>query len=138
MYAQSAITGTVIGNDNRPVDAVSVNVTRADRSITRETTTDALGSFRFASLLPGIYTVTARKVGYRSAEHVAIRVAAGQTINVVVTLTQAPRQLSTIQVVSSPTSIDASTPELSLRLDRQYTELLPSGRTASSLIALVP
>src|SRR5688500_16748105 len=132
MYAQSAITGTVIGNDNRPIDAVSVNVTRADRSITRETTTDALGSFRFASLLPGIYTVTARKVGYRSAEHAAMRVAAGQTINVVVTLTQAPRQLSTIQVVSSPTSVDTAKPGLAPRLARQCPALPPSRRSATT------
>ena len=138
VYAQSAITGTVIGNDNRPVDAVAVSAVRADRTIAREATTDALGTFRLGSLSSGIYTVTARKVGYRSAEQSAIRVPAGQTINVVVTLTQAPRQLSTIQVVTSPTSVDAATPELSLRLDRQFTELLPSGRTASSLIALVP
>jgi len=137
-HAQSSITGTVLGNDSRPVDAVSVNAVRSDKSIVRDAVTDASGTFRLTSLSPGIYTVTARKIGYRSAELLGVRVAEGQTLNLSVTLTQAPRQLSTIHVVTSPTSIDASTPELSVRLDRQVTALLPSARTASSLIALVP
>jgi hypothetical protein len=138
LSAQSAITGTVLGSDNRPIDAVSVSAVRGDRSVAREATTDGQGAFRLGGLTPGVYTVSARKVGYRSVEQAAIRVPAGQTVNVVVTLTQAPRQLSTIEVITSPTSVDASTPELTMRLDRRFTELLPSGRTASSLIALVP
>ncbi|MEX2154467.1 MAG: TonB-dependent receptor [Gemmatimonadaceae bacterium] len=136
--AQGTITGTVLGTDNRPVDAASVSAIRSDRSIAREAVTDARGTFRLAQLSPGVYTVTARKLGYRSAELPGIRLAEGQALSLNVTLTQAPRQLSTIQVVTSPTSIDASTPELSVRLDRYVTELLPSARTASSLIALVP
>ncbi|MGH7680117.1 MAG: TonB-dependent receptor [Gemmatimonadaceae bacterium] len=137
-YSQSAITGTVIGNDGRPVDAVTVTAVRADRSVAREAVTDVRGTFRLNELLPGVYSVTARKVGYRSAELPGVRVAAGQVLDVSVTLTQAPRQLSTITVVMSPTAVDASATELPVRLDREYTALLPSARTASSLIALVP
>ncbi|MGH7680118.1 MAG: TonB-dependent receptor, partial [Gemmatimonadaceae bacterium] len=137
-YSQSAITGTVIGNDGRPVDAVSVTAVRADRSIAREASTDSSGTFRLAPLTPGTYSVSARKVGYRSAELPGVRVALDQTLNVSVTMTQAPRQLSTIQIVTSPTSIDATSPALVMRLEREYTALLPSARTASSLIALVP
>jgi hypothetical protein len=136
--AQSAITGTVRGDDDRPVEAVSVNAISSDRSVARDAMTDARGVFQLTTLSPGIYTVTARKIGYRPAELFGIRVAAGQTLQLTVAMTRAPRQLSTIRVVTSPTSIDASTPELSLRLDRQATALLPTARTASSLIALVP
>ena len=136
--AQGAITGTVLGSDSRPVDAASVSAVRGDRSIAREATTDASGAFRLGELAPGVYTITARKLGFRSAELAGVRVAAGQTLNVSVTLTQAPRQLSTIDVVTSPTSVDASTTELTMRFDRTFTELLPSARTSSSLIALVP
>src|SRR6185503_1398208 len=135
--AQSAIAGTVLDN-GRPVEGAAVYAQRSDNSIAREAITDASGGFRLTPLTPGLYTVTVRKVGYRSAEQRAVRVAEGQTVSLGVLLTQAPRQLSTIQVVTSPTSIDASTPELTTRLDRQFTELLPSARDASSLIALIP
>src|SRR5213079_3187726 len=67
-----------------------------------------------------------------------LRVAESQTLTLDVSLTRAPRQLSTIVVVSSATSIDASTAAVSMRLERQITELLPTARDASSLIALVP
>jgi hypothetical protein len=138
LKAQSAISGMVLGTDNRPVEAVTVIASRADRTVTREAITDAQGRFRLGPLTAGSYTVTARKLGYQSAELVAVRVPENQTVSVNVTLTQAPRQLSTIEVVTSPTSVNASTPELTIRLDRRYTELVPSARTATSLIALVP
>jgi hypothetical protein len=138
MYAQSAITGAVASTDGRPVDGVSVTALALDRTIAREATTDERGAFRLAPLTPGVYAVTARKLGFRSAELASVRVAIDQTVNVSVTLTQAPLQLSTIYVVYSPTAVDISTPELSVRLDREFTALLPSARTASSLIALVP
>jgi len=135
--AQSAIHGIVLEN-GKPVDAAAVTAVRSDKTLTRDAITDTDGRFRLAPLTAGTYVITVRKLGYRSAERPAVRVADGQSVNLSVSLTQAPMQLSTIQVVSSPTSIDATTPELTLRLDREFTELLPTARDASSLIALVP
>lgn len=71
-------------------------------------------------------------------ELVSVRVAEGQTVSLSVTLTQAPRQLSTIQVVTSRTAIDVARPELTMSIDRTFSELLPATREASGLIALVP
>lgn len=135
--AQGVIAGTVLEN-GKPVESAAVYAQRLDKTIARESIAGADGSFRLAPLTAGIYTVTVRKVGYRSAEQSGVRVAEGQTVTLNVLLTQAPRLLSTIRVITSPTSIDASTPEVSMRLDRQFTELLPGARDASSLIALVP
>ena len=133
----SAITGTVLDN-GKPVEAATVHAERSDKSVARDALTDARGMFRLAPLTAGVYTVTVRRVGYRSAELPGVRVAEAHTLNLSVSLTQAPRQLSTIHVVTSPVQIDATTPELTMRLDREFTELLPSARDASSLIALVP
>jgi hypothetical protein len=133
----SAITGTVLDN-GKPVEAATVHAERSDKSVARDALTDARGMFRLAPLTAGVYTVTVRRVGYRGAELPGVRVAEAHTLNLSVSLTQAPRQLSTIQVVTSPVQIDATTPALTMRLDREFTELLPSARDASSLIALVP
>src|SRR5258708_9183873 len=111
---------------------------RRDKSVGRGAVTDAEGRFRLAPLTAGLYTVTVRKLGYRSVTQQAVRVAEGQSVSLSVSLTQAPLLLSTIQVVTSPTSIDAATPEMALRLDRETTQMLPTARDASSLIALVP
>jgi hypothetical protein len=132
----SAIVGRVASEGGRPVSGATVAA--RSESVSREAVTDSAGAFRFSALAAGLYTLTVRRVGYRSAEITAVRVAIGQTVSLEVTLTQAARQLSTIHVVTSPISVDVGTPELSLRLDRTFTELLPSARDASSLIALIP
>ena len=132
------ISGRVIANDRAAVPEATVTALRADRTVAREALSAADGSFRLAALSPGSYTVVVRRVGYRSAELPGVRVAEAQTVTLVVTLTQAPRQLSTINVVTSPVTVDPSTPSLTVRLDREFTALLPSARTATSLLSLVP
>jgi hypothetical protein len=135
--AQSAIAGRVV-EGGAPVASAAVYATRSDSSVARETITSADGLFRLAPLTAGLYTVTVRKLGYRSASEAAVRVADGQTVALTVSLTRGARLLSTIRVVSSPTSIDPSTVALTTRLERDVMEVLPTARDASSLIALVP
>jgi hypothetical protein len=133
-----AITGVVASTENIPLGNASVHAARSDGAMTRDFTTSADGAFRLTGLSAGLYRISIRKVGYRNAEVAAVRVAEAQTVTLRVTLTQAPRQLSTIQVVASPISIDATTPEISARLDRSFTQQLPTARDAASLIALIP
>lgn len=134
----SAISGKVLDNMRAAVTEATVTALRADRTVAREVTTGEGGSFRLAPLTPGIYTVVVRKVGLRSAELPGVRVAEAQTVTLEVSLTQAPRQLSTINVVTSPVTVDVSAPSITVRLDREFTQLLPSARTATSLLSLVP
>lgn len=134
----SAISGKVLDNQRVAVGEATVTALRPDRTVAREAQTGEGGAFRLAPLNAGIYTIIVRKVGYRSAELPGVRVAEGQVVTLDVTLTQAPRRLSTINVVTSPVTVDASAPSLTVRLDREFTQLLPSARTATSLLSLVP
>ncbi len=136
--AQGTIAGTVSDPDGRPIESAAVRAELADKSAARDAVSDERGTFRIGALAAGTYVVTVRRVGYRSAELTSVRVVGGQTRTLSVTLTQAASQLSTIQVIASPTSVDATTPELTTRLDQTFTALLPSARDASGLIALVP
>lgn len=135
--AQGVIAGIVTDPGRRPVASAAVRAAR-DGGTVREALTDGQGAFRLAALPAGLYTVTVRRVGYREAELPLVRVAEGQTVSLSVVLTQAARQLSTIQVVSSPTAVDVSRPDLTISIDRRFSALLPSAREASSLIAVVP
>jgi hypothetical protein len=121
-----------------PLSDANVRLVRGEGVVAREAITARDGSFRFDALSPGHYTATARHLGYRNAELAGIRLAGSQTLEIQVRLTRAPRRLSTIEVVASPVTIDATTPEVPIRLGRDYTEMLPSARDASSLISLVP
>ncbi len=124
--------------DSCPLADAAVQVVRSADGHGREAITIADGSFALDSLAPGVYSLTARRLGYRGAELTGIRVAAGQTLQLQIRLTRAPRRLSTVEVLASPLSIDAMTTELPIRLSRAYTELLPTARDASSLVSLVP
>ncbi|MFN2565110.1 MAG: TonB-dependent receptor domain-containing protein [Gemmatimonadaceae bacterium] len=136
---RSALTGVVLTEDGRPIGAASVTVARTDGAApSGESLTDSAGAFRVGPLTAGVYRVTVRRLGYRSAELPALRLAVGETRSVRVTLTQAPRQLSTVVVVTSPAAVDVGTPELPAHFDRTAASLLPTGRNASSLVALVP
>jgi carboxypeptidase family protein len=144
---QSAIVGRVLARDSGaagacatacPLGNATVRIVRSDARVTRDAVTSADGAFRFDALGTGIYTATVHRLGYRSAELSGIRLATAQTVEIEVRLTAAPRQLSTIQVVASPITIDVMTPEIPVRLERGSTALLPTPRDASSLIALVP
>src|SRR5262245_18756968 len=77
--AQSAIVGSVLEN-GRAVEGAGVYALRSDRSLAREAITDSVGRFRLAPLSAGLYAVSVRKVGYRSAEQPAVRVADGDTV----------------------------------------------------------
>jgi hypothetical protein len=138
--ATSSIVGSVAAEDGRRLDGARVRAQRTDRrdTLSRETTTDDRGEFRLGGLPSGSYTVTARAIGYRAAELPSLRLATGQTTSLRVTLTAAAQQLSAIVVVTSGVAIDAGTTELPATIDRQAIALLPTGRDASSLIALVP
>ncbi len=138
-FAQSsAILGRVLARDSGAIGDATVRIVRSDGSGARDALTRPDGSFRFDALSAGIYTVMARHLGYRSAELSGVRLAAGQTVEIQVRLTASARQLSTMQVVASPITIDVMTPEIPVHLDRGFTQLLPMPREASSLIALVP
>ena len=138
MLFRSTLAGTVVDADGRPVVSAAIRASRTDGSLARDAVTDSAGAFRMSGLVAGIYVVTVHRVGYRNAELSGVRVADGQTRTLNVSLTQAVRQLSTIEVVTSPTAVDVGTSGLSVRLNRTYTELLPGGRDASSLLPLLP
>jgi hypothetical protein len=136
--SDGGIVGIVVTDGGSPVNAATVRVARADGTGPRETTTDSTGRFAIASLPPGIYSVSSRRIGYREGRLPSLRIVAGQTSSIRVMLTASPTQLSTVTVRTRATSIDASTTELSRRLEVEDVKLVPMGRDAAGLVDLVP
>ncbi|HZJ00161.1 MAG TPA: carboxypeptidase regulatory-like domain-containing protein [Gemmatimonadaceae bacterium] len=132
------LSGTVTADAGKGVGEATLQIARNDGSGAQTAVTDANGAFRIRALAPGLYHVTARRIGFHEAQRRSIRIIAGQTTEIHVTLTSSPTQLSTVEVRVSPTSIDASTSELARRIGVEDVGLVPAGRDANSLIELVP
>ncbi|HMA21858.1 MAG TPA: carboxypeptidase regulatory-like domain-containing protein, partial [Gemmatimonadaceae bacterium] len=133
-----SVSGSVVGEDGKPVSNATLQLSRNDGASTQAATSDDAGSFVIRGLAPGLYRITARRIGFREAQLPSLRIVAGQTTQIRVSLTASPTQLSTVEVRVSPTAIDASTSELARTLRVDDVKLVPSGRDATSLIELVP
>lgn len=136
--ATGGIAGIVVNEAGSPVPDVTVRVTHTDGTSPREAASSSTGAFNIGSLTPGLYKVTARRIGYREAQLPLLRVVTGQTAEIRVMLAASPTQLSTVTVRVTPTSIDATTTELAKRIDVNDVKLLPTGRDAASLVDLIP
>src|SRR2546426_11451789 len=69
-FAQTtgAIVGTVSDADGRPLPGVSVEVTSPNLQGTRTAVTSGDGRYRFSSLPPGVYKITATLTGMGTVE----------------------------------------------------------------------
>src|SRR5260370_14589637 len=80
-YAQSNISGDIVGTVTDPTGAVVANATvtlkSQDTGATSATVTSNTGAFRFPLLKPGTYTVTAMEAGFESTT-MTLTVATGQ------------------------------------------------------------
>ncbi|HEX2722698.1 MAG TPA: carboxypeptidase-like regulatory domain-containing protein [Gemmatimonadaceae bacterium] len=106
------IAGVVATEDGKAVPGATVRLSRNDGTSPREITTEQNGAFRFTNLAPGLYRLTSRRIGFREAILLSLRIVAGQTSEIRVQLTASPTQLSTVEVRVTPTSIDATSSEL--------------------------
>ncbi len=136
--SSGALSGTVVDETDSPVQGASVRLVRTDQAVTREALSDAAGAFAVTQLAPGLYRVTAVRIGYRPAELPLLRIMEGQTAQIRVMLARSPTQLSTVTVYATATTIDASTTELARRLPLAEIAKLPLGRDALSAVELVP
>ncbi|HVF38370.1 MAG TPA: carboxypeptidase regulatory-like domain-containing protein [Gemmatimonadaceae bacterium] len=143
LYAQQrattgGISGVVTDEAGRPLPGATVRVARSDATTSSEAVSDEAGAFTVGALPPGLYRITARRIGFREGRLPFLRIIAGQTSAIRVTLSASATQLSTVTVTVSPTSIDASTTELARRITVEDVRLVPLARDAASLVDLVP
>jgi hypothetical protein len=133
-----ALSGVVMNESGAPVSGAYVRAVPVAGGAAREDTTDSRGGFHLAALQQGMYKLTARKIGFREATLLSLRIISGQTAEVRVALTASATQLSTVTVRTSSVTIDASTPELSQKISLEEVKQVPLGRDAASLVELVP
>ncbi|MFQ5721478.1 MAG: TonB-dependent receptor domain-containing protein [Candidatus Aminicenantales bacterium] len=94
---------------------------------TRSVVTDEEGKFRFPSLMPGEYEITVSLEGFQTAKRTRLKVSAGGTVIVDVTLEQATLEEAVTVSAESPV-IDVQKSEVSTTIDSELMEVMPMRR----------
>ena len=134
-YTSGSLTGTVEDDAGAPVAGARVIIT-SEQGATRETTTDAEGTFRVPALAVGTYTVRVQAEGYSTAENAAVQVAPGGASY---GFTLAAGELGEVVVTGSRRQRDFNRTDTGLSVDVQETaERVPVGRDVTSIVQLAP
>lgn len=132
------ITGLVADPSGAPVVGATVNAVNSATGVSRQTMTNETGNYTVPLLEPGVYTLTVRHDGFRTAERVGITLSVNALVRLDFTLT--------LGSLSESVSVTADLPllqtgESSLRSvvdNRKIVELPLNGRNPFDLIFLAP
>ncbi len=129
VMAQTAtVTGTLRGQVADPSGAVipqaSLTVTSA-AGVSRTGTSDASGQYAISGLTPGQYTVTVQAAGFSPFTSPPVRIAAGQTQHLDVSLT--------IQMEQQQVQVSGDTPGVSVDPDNNVSAVVLTGKDLDAL-----
>lgn len=133
-----SIQGTVMDATKAVLPGVAVTVANLDTGALRNTTTNASGVYRAASLEPGRYQVTAELAGFRKLVQTDVIVSVGATLGLNLRM-EAGGVTETVEVAAVVPDIQTEKAEVSAVVDRQKIVDLPLvGRNVFQLAALQP
>ncbi|RRA49570.1 carboxypeptidase regulatory-like domain-containing protein [Acidipila sp. EB88] len=133
----SSLQGTVQDSSGASVPDAAVTLINTETKVSQASRADASGVYRFNSLAPGSYQVSATAAGF-SAVTVAVTLTTGENENVPVTL-HIGQTTTQVQVTEQQPLLDTSDTRNQLTLDRAAMSSLPlPARNPLSLITLTP
>ena len=133
----SGVQGTVKDPSGAAIPGAAVTLTNTGTGIKANTTSDAKGVYRFVSLAPGNYVVSATRSGFAEAK-TAFTLTAGQTGNIPLSL--AVGKISTsVTVTTQAPLLDTADSRNQLTLGQTALQNLPLGTlNPTALITLTP
>ncbi len=130
-----SISGFVQDNNQSGLPGVTVNVQGALLPIGRSVATDSGGRFRFLSLLPGEYTVSAALEGMGSSQKLVVVAVDNDTQ---VALTLRPAVAEAVEVTGELPIVDLRTTEINFNYKEEKLDRLPLARSYAGLFQLIP
>jgi hypothetical protein len=131
------IQGVVQDPSGAGVPKATVHLVNASTAVAAETTTDAAGNYRFVSLAPGRYKITAEASGFAKSQ-VDIELLTEQNLAVPVTL-KVGSTSEAVTVTTEAPVVDTADSRSQLTLENQAVAELPIvGRNLVTLVTLAP
>src|SRR5207248_2987152 len=120
------------------VPGATISVVNEETGFRRVTRSRSDGSYVLVSLEPGLYKITARRVGFRTLIRLGVRLELAQPVRVDFTLTLGSMQES-ITVEGTPATLHAEDASIGTLIDRDQIEQLPlNGHNLLGLLELTP
>src|SRR5687767_5971016 len=139
---RGSITGVVIDTSRAAIPGVSVRVINAGTNATTTLVSSETGSYSAASLPPGVYRIEASIPGFQSANVEGIRLTAGATARVDITLNLGQMSES-VNVVADAQQMQTQDAKVSTNVSNELIDQLPlvvggAMRSVFDLVAIVP
>ena len=135
---RSSIEGTVTDPGGAVVPGAQVMLTNLDTGISQSAPTNAEGLFRFLSLAPGNYKLTATKQGFSTAveDHIVLL---GSEVRTASLALKAGEMRETVTVIAESASIQQSESKIAGDISaKEITQLPLAGRNIGNLIGMTP
>jgi hypothetical protein len=134
----SAIEGTVKDSSGAAIVGAQVTLANIETNVTQEAKSDQSGYFRFASLAPGVYTVTANASGFQTVVQKNVELTAGRVQGVPLTVQVATASTS-VSITAAPPLVQTDEPSISGLIDRSQMDQLPmQGRNFANVVTQTP
>jgi Carboxypeptidase regulatory-like domain/TonB dependent receptor-like, beta-barrel len=133
---RGSIEGIVKDSSGAVLPGVTVEA-KTNTGVVLTAVTDAAGAFRFPSVLPGNYEVTADLQGFRSGKVSDVIVGLGQIKKVDFSL-QIQGVQETVQVAAESPLVDVKQSARQTNIRAEQVELLPHGRDFTTLVTQAP
>jgi hypothetical protein len=134
---RGTLEGVVKDSSGSVLPGATVEATAVQTSRAISTVTDAMGVFRFPTVAPGIYTVTASLQGFTAKTASDVRVGLGQVKIVDFSLGLAG-VAETVQVTAETPLVDVRNTARQSNIRAEQVELLPHGRDFTTLVTQAP
>ncbi len=133
---RGTIEGTVKDASGAVLPGVTVEA-KTTTGVVQSTTTDASGGFRFPSLPPGLYEVSAHLASFSPQKFTDVNIGLGQIKRLEFALTLAGVQ-ETVSVTAESPLVDIRQNARQTNIRAEQIDLLPRGRDFTSLVTQAP
>ncbi len=136
----ATVTGTVVDSSGGVIAGASVKITNVETKVVTEKDTNQDGAFTIINLLPGTYTLTVEKTGFKMVQLAVFPLDVNQTLTEKLTMdVGSVTETVTVSASSINQMIQSSSTELGTLLDQQAMQDLPlNGRNFTELLVLQP
>jgi hypothetical protein len=121
-----AIDGKVVDTSDGVLPGVTVSIASEAMMGTRDTVTSETGTFRFVSITPGVYEVTFELPGFATVKRTDVRVGAGFTATLNITMNVAGLEEAVTVTGASPV-VDTAATKVTTSFDSAKLASIPNG-----------